>query len=239
MLAYHRPETGINYDSAIPKFTASVATMGFGGSAGMEGASKWVGATIASFLQWRINKLKKLNWFHGRVETTMLAGAAAGIAAIFRAPLTGAIMGIESPYKHDLAHESLIHGLVAASTSYATFICFRPATPYFPINFTYHLHERDLLLCIPVGILGGLLSHVFLGTVSRIKTTWKRWNAHTLIKYLAGGVLIAATALIANRAIGAPVTLQAGLPIANGLLNGKYVLGPASSSCLQSCLPAH
>lgn len=225
VLAYHRPETGINYGSAIPKFTASVATMGFGGSAGMEGASKWVGATIASFLQWRVNKIRKLSWFHGRVETTMLAGAAAGISAIFRAPLTGAIMGIESPYKHDLAHESLIHGLVAASTSYATFICFRPATPYFPISFTYHIHARDLLLCIPVGILGGLLSHVFLGTVGRIKTTWKRWNAHILLKYLAGGVLIAATALIANRAIGAPVTLQAGLPIANGLLNGKYVLG--------------
>ncbi len=224
VLAYHRPEKGINYASAIPKFTASVATMGFGGSAGMEGASKWVGATIASYLQWRINKLKKLKWFHGRVETTMLAGAAAGIAAIFRAPLTGAIMGIESPYKHDLAHESLIHGLVAASTSYATFICFRPATPYFPINFIYHIHERDLLLCIPVGILGGLLSHLFLGSVSRIKTTWKRWNSHTLIKYLAGGALIAATAVIANRAIGAPVTLQAGLPVANDLLNGKYVL---------------
>jgi len=149
VLAYHRPEKGIDYASAIPKFTASVATMGFGGSAGMEGASKWVGATIASFLQWHINRVKRLNWFHGRVETTMLAGAAAGISAIFRAPLTGAIMGIESPYKHDLAHESLIHGLVAASTSYATFICFRPATPYFPISFTYHLHARDLLLCIP------------------------------------------------------------------------------------------
>lgn len=224
VLAYHRPETGIDYRSAVPKFTASVATMGFGGSAGMEGASKWVGASIGSFVQWRINKIKRLSWIHGRVETTMLAGAAAGIAAIFRAPLTGAIMGIESPYKHDLAHESLIHGLVAASTSYATFICFRPARMYFPISFIYHLHTRDLLLCIPVGILGGLLSHLFLGTVGKIKTTWKRWNTHMLVKYLAGGVLLTVVALVANRVVHEPVTLQAGLPIANGLLNGKYVL---------------
>ena len=224
VLAYHRPETGIAYGSAIPKFTASVATMGFGGSAGMEGASKWVGATIGSFLQWRINKVKKLGFLHGRVETIMLAGAAAGIAAIFKAPLTGAIMGIESPYKHDLAHESLIHGLIAASTSYVTYTCFRPSTPYFPIHFTYHLQVRDLLLCLPVGLLGGLLSHVFLWVLGRIKTTWKRWSAPGPLKHLCGGVLVTAVALIAFFTLHAPVTLQAGLPIANGLLNGKYVL---------------
>ena len=62
----------------------------------------------------------------------MLAGAAAGISAIFRAPLTGAIMGVESPYKHDLAHESLIHALVAAATSYATFAFFRLCTRMCP-----------------------------------------------------------------------------------------------------------
>ncbi len=224
VLAYHRPETGIDYGSAIPKFSASVATMGFGGSAGMEGASKWVGGTIASFLQWRINKVKKLKLFHGRVETTMLAGAAAGIAAIFKAPLTGAIMGIESPYKHDLAHESLIHGLVAASTSYATFICFRPSQPYFPVTFTYHLQARDLLLCIPVGIIGGLLSHLFLWTLRRIKLGWKRSAAPTMVKYLVGGILLAALALAGFFVVSEPVTLQAGLPVANALLTGKYTL---------------
>jgi CIC family chloride channel protein len=224
VLAYHRPETGIDYKTAVPKFTASVATMGFGGSAGMEGASKWVGATIGSFLQWRINKVKRLRLLHGRVETIMLAGAAAGISAIFKAPLTGAIMGIESPYKHDLAHESLIHGLVAASTSYVTYTCLRPSTPYFPIHFTYHLQMRDLLLCLPVGLLGGLLSHLFLWVLGRIKTTWKRWGAPGPVKHLCGGVLVAAVALIAYLTLHVPVTLQAGLPIANGLLNGKYVL---------------
>lgn len=222
--AYHRPEAGIDYGTAIPKFSASVATMGFGGSAGMEGASKWVGGTIGSYIQWRINKLKMLKLFHGRVETTMLAGAAAGIAAIFKAPLTGAIMGIESPYKHDLAHESLIHGLVAASTSYATYIFFRPSTPYFPITFTYHLHARDLLLCIPVGILGGLLSHLFLWTLRRIKLAWKRSAAPAMIKYLAGGILLAALAFGGYYVAREPVTLQAGLPVANALLAGKYTL---------------
>jgi chloride channel protein, CIC family len=224
VLAYHRPESGVAFQAAIPKLAASVATMGFGASAGMEGASKWLGGSISSFLQKQINRFSFLRALHGRVETTMLAGAAAGISAIFRAPLTGAIMGVESPYKHDLAHESLIHALVAAATSYATFSFFRPATPYFPIRFVYHLDPRDLLICVPLGLAGGLASHLFLLCLSRIKRTWGRWSAFRVVKLLCGGLIVSAIALSMNYLIGEPATLQAGLPIANKLLNGKYVL---------------
>ncbi len=224
VLAYHRPEAGIAFQSAAPKLAASVATMGFGASAGMEGASKWLGGTISSLIQRQLNRSRFLKAFHGRVETTMLAGAAAGISAIFRAPLTGAIMGVESPYKHDLAHESLVHALVAAATSYATFAFFRPATPYFPIQFTYHLNPRDLLICVPLGLAGGLASHLFLLCLSRIKRTWGRWSAFRVVKLLAGGLIVSAIALSMNYLIGEPATLQAGLPVANKLLNGNYVL---------------
>lgn len=224
VMAYHRPEAGITYGTALPKLAASVATMGFGASAGMEGASKWLGGTISSFVQIHLNRRRALRWFHGKVETTMLAGAAAGISAIFRAPLTGAIMGIESPYKHDLAHESLIHGLIAAATSYATFAYFRPSTPYFPISFDYRLNGWDLLICVPLGIAGGLLSHVFLGSLGRVKRIWGRWNAPGIFKLFAGGVIVSGIALAMYYWTGSPVTLQAGLPVANGLLHGKYTL---------------
>lgn len=223
--AYHNPEVGIEYRTAIPKLAASVATMGFGASAGMEGASKWLGGTISSFIQAQLNQVARLSWLHGKVEITLLAGAAAGISAIFRAPLTGAIMGIESPYKRDLAHESLIHGLVAAATSYATFTLFRPATPYFPIHFAYQLNFSDLLLCVPLGLTGGLASHLFLGLLGRLKWVWARWNAPRIMKTTAGGFIVSLIALGVNAALGAPVTLHAGLPAANQLLNGKFTLG--------------
>lgn len=224
VLAYHRPEAGIRYEQAVPKLVASVATMGFGGSAGMEGASKWLGGTISSFIQRLLNKSHEGRAFHGRVETTMIAGAAAGIAAIFRAPLTGAIMGVESPYKHDLAHESLVHALMASATSYATFSMLRPASSYFPINFTYHIHIRDLLLCVPVGLLGGLCSHIFILLLQGTKRRWATWDIPRAFKTGFGGVLVTAIALISYRVIGEPATLQSGLGVANRLLNGKYVL---------------
>lgn len=222
--AYHRPDQQIDYKSAVPKLAASLATMGFGASAGMEGASKWLGGTVASYLQAKINKHPRLKLFHAKAETTLMVGAAAGIAAIFRAPLTGAIMGIESPYKHDLAHEALIPGLVASATSYATFITLRPATPYFPINFVYHIHLRDLLLCLPLGILGGLASHLFLGLLAKVKRRYNGWTAPRVAKNLAGGVLLSAIAFLAFHLVHSPATLQAGLPVANDLLNGHYVL---------------
>ncbi len=223
--AYHRPEAGIDYASAIPKLAASVATMGFGASAGMEGASKWLGGTISSFIQKMLNRFPALQWLHGAVETTLIAGAAAGIGAIFRAPLTGAIMGIESPYKRDLAHDALVHGLVASATSYATFVFFRPATPYFPIHFAYQLDGRDLLICVPLGIAGGLASHVFLGLLGWVKLVWAGWGAPRFLKTLAGGVIVSLIAFSVKALLGAPVTLHSGLPVANQLLNGKWALG--------------
>lgn len=226
--AYHSPGQGISYSAAIPKLIASIATMGFGCSAGMEGASKWLGATIGSFIQSRLNRIEKASAFHGKLETTLLAGGAAGIGAIFRAPLTGAIMGIESPYKHDLAHEALVHGLVASALSYATFVSLRPATPYFPISFHYQIQVHDLIISGVVGLLAGAMSHVFLGTLSLIKRRSARSSASGLMKYLAGGLVLSALALLSWRILGEPATLQAGLPVANRLLNGRYAL----SACL-------
>jgi CIC family chloride channel protein len=222
--AYHRPDQQMDYKASLPKLTASVATMGFGASAGMEGASKWLGGTITSYLQGKINKHPRLRFLHGKAETTLIIGAAAGIAAIFRAPLTGAIMGIESPYKHDLAHDALIPGLVASATSYATFSFLRPATPYFPINFVYHIHVRDLLLCLPVGILGGLASHLFLGLLAKTKKRYNHSTAPRVAKNFLGGVLLSLLAFLTLHMVHVPGTLQSGLPIANALLNGKYLL---------------
>lgn len=226
--AYHNPEHPLDYKQVAPKLVASMATMGFGCSAGMEGASKWLGGAVAAFIQTMLNRLPRGRALQGKIEITMLAGAAAGIGAIFRAPLTGAIMGIESPYKKDLAHEALIHGLVAAAISYATFSFLRDANPYFPIRFHYQLQIRDLLLCVPVGILAGLLSHLFLACLNRIKQFSAKLNDLWLLNYAIGGIALAVISYSLYFWMGEPASLQAGLPVANKLLNGSY----AAEACL-------
>lgn len=227
--AYHNPEHRLDYKRVLPKLAASTATMGFGCSAGMEGASKWLGGAISAFVQTVLNRIPGMKALHGKVEITMLAGAAAGIGAIFRAPLTGAIMGIESPYKKDLAHDALLHGLVASAVSYATFSLLRDAQPYFPIRFRYDLDVRDLLLCVPVGILAGFTSHLFLACLNLLKKSAANLKAaHWFLSYALGGIALAGISYGLFLVIGEPATLQAGLPVSNRLLGGSY----AAEACV-------
>ena len=224
--AYHEPGEGMPTGTAPGKLAASLATLGLGGSAGMEGASKWLGATIGSFVQSALNRLGfgALRW---NTKTTLLAGGSAGIAAIFRAPLSGAIMGVESPYKHDLAHEALLPALVASATSFWAFTRLRPATPYFPVSFHYTLDSRDLLVAVPLGLVAGLGSHAFLWTLARLRRRFEGLGAPVYVRTAIGGVLLVGLALASHRLLGKPVTLGAGLPVANELLAGRYVLWAA------------
>jgi len=224
--AYHEPGEGMPTGTAPGKLVASIATLGLGGSAGMEGASKWLGATIGSFAQTTLNRLgvPALRW---NTKTTLLTGGSAGIAAIFRAPLSGAIMGVESPYKHDLAHEALLPALVASATSFWAFTRLRPSTPYFPVDLHYTLASRDLLVAIPLGVVAGLASHAFLWTLSRLRGRFEGLRAPIWIRTALGGALLVGVAWASLALLGSPVSLGAGLPVANALLAGKYALWAA------------
>ena len=51
----------------------------------------------------------------------MVAGAAAGVSAIFKAPATGAVFALEVPYRGDFARRMLLPALVASATGYFAF----------------------------------------------------------------------------------------------------------------------
>ncbi len=52
----------------------------------------------------------------------LVAGAAAGFAAIFKAPATGAVFALEVPYQDDLARRMLLPALVSSASSYLVFV---------------------------------------------------------------------------------------------------------------------
>ncbi|MBR1870690.1 MAG: chloride channel protein [Kiritimatiellae bacterium] len=126
--AYHRRGGHIT-STAIPvKSIASAMTVGLGGSAGYEGPMTLVGAacgcTISRVLHLGIRQKRIL----------MAAGLAAGISALFRAPLAGAIFGAEIFYSSsDMEYETILPGFVASAVAYTVFCCFFGWAPLLPM----------------------------------------------------------------------------------------------------------
>ena len=88
--AFHNKKGEIRKRVPLVKTIASAITIGSGGSAGREGPSAMLGATIGSLC----SKFLKLGERERRKIVSAAAGA--GIAAIFKSPLGGAFFGIET-----------------------------------------------------------------------------------------------------------------------------------------------
>ena len=126
ILAYHRQQGRVS-PSVIPvKALSSALVIGSGGSAGSEGPITQIGAGCGSLLA---------DWLHLDVRERrmlMAAGLAAGVGAIFRAPLAGAIFATEIFYSGlDLEYEVMMPSIVASSLAYSVFALFFGWQPLF------------------------------------------------------------------------------------------------------------
>jgi len=111
--AFHRRAGHIGGLAPLAKFLASIATIGFGGSAGREGPMAQIGGGIASVLSRLFNSPIRLQ------RTAVLIGMASGIGAMFKAPLGASVFAIEVIYRRDFEAEALIPAFIAALTGYA------------------------------------------------------------------------------------------------------------------------
>ena len=98
------------------KLVASAITIGSGGSGGREGPAAQISAGFGS----HAGQLAASRRRSDR-RIAVAAGMGAGIGAIFRAPLGGAVMAAEILYLHDLEVEALIPGLIASIVGYSVF----------------------------------------------------------------------------------------------------------------------
>lgn len=114
--AYHYHQGAIRGRVPLVKLVASAITLGFGGSGGREGPIAQIGAGFGSFL----GGFLRLRAAERRV--LMAAGMGAGIAAIFRAPLAGALFAAEVLYRSpDFESDVIIPACLASVTAYSTF----------------------------------------------------------------------------------------------------------------------
>ena len=124
--AYHQ-HGGYITSTVVPiKSIASVLTVGSGGSAGYEGPVTLIGAACGSVVARTLNLTVRAR------RILMAAGLAAGIAALFQAPLAGAIFGFEIFYSSsDVEYETVLPCFIAAPISYTIYAYFFGWQPLF------------------------------------------------------------------------------------------------------------
>jgi CIC family chloride channel protein len=99
----------------------------------------------------------------------LISGAAAGMSAVFRAPLTGIVFALEMPYKDDLAHEALLPSLIASVVAYATLVSIVGAQPLFGFAGSTSFRARDVWWSALLGAGIGLIAIVFDITFRRVR----------------------------------------------------------------------
>lgn len=114
--AFHYRQGRIPLRVPFVKLLASAVTIGTGGSGGREGPIAQIGAGFGSF----VGRLFRLRPAECRI--LMAAGMGAGVAAIFRAPLAGALFAAEVLYRStDFESEVIVPAALASTAAYCTF----------------------------------------------------------------------------------------------------------------------
>jgi len=116
--AFHRQGGVIRPVVPLVKGATSILTIAAGGSAGQEGPISQLGAGMGSFIA------QKLRLTARQRRILLLAGAAGGLGAIFRAPLGGAITAVEVLYSEDFEAEALLPAVISSVVAYTLFTLF-------------------------------------------------------------------------------------------------------------------
>lgn len=184
--SYHEHRGDIDMRPFFPKLLAAITTVGFGGSAALEGPSIYGGGAIGSWL-WA--KLRRLRLDERDRRIMLICGAAAGMSAVFRAPLTGIVFALEMPYRDDLAHEALLPSLIASVVSFVTLSSFLGATPLFNFVGARTFDRHDLYWSALLGLLIGLIAMGFVVTFRRARAFFVNWGIPHWLKLALGGLL--------------------------------------------------
>ncbi len=191
---FHARDQRLALRAAPAKVLAAVATLGFGTPLGYEGPSIYLGAVIGSGLQRRLSRL-----FSRRdAKVLLVAGAAAGVAAIFKAPATGALFALEVAYQDDLARNMLLPALIGAASGYVTFATLISAAPLLAIKGAPPFDLVDLGGALVIGILAGLGARGFAFLVRTAKQLHARVNPFVgaaVAGLIIGLVVVAARAI--------------------------------------------
>lgn len=161
--AFHQQEGHIAPSVPVMKVSTSILTIAAGGSAGREGPISLLGAGCGSWLAGKLRLTAKER------RILLLAGAAGGLGAIFRAPLGGALTAVEVIYREDFEAEALLPSIISSVVSYSLFTLVFGAEPIFGIPSFEFSDLRELPLYALLGLVCAATGWFYVRTFRFIK----------------------------------------------------------------------
>ncbi|GAP15977.1 chloride channel protein EriC [Longilinea arvoryzae] len=215
---------------ALPvKTLAAALSIGSGASVGPEDPSVQIGANLASGLG------QRLRLTDARMRSLVAAGAAAGIAAAFNAPIAGVFFAVEIILGE--ISGGLLSTVVLASVSSAVLTqAVSGSQPAFRVPaYAYH-SALELPAYLALGIAAGVISIVYIRLLDGARGWFKRLPLPRWLHPAAAGLAVGLAGLVLPGILGVGYgsieailggkSLGVGLLLA--LLIGKLVLTPIS-----------
>ena len=162
-LAKKNPYQVFPFLTSLGKVAACVLTIGFGGSVGVEGPGKWLGAAVGLQAHRLLASLSRL-WVpmrHLKIPPLVMvrSGAGAALASVFRAPLSGALLAVE--YNGRIDPVSLVPCLVAAASGYVAFASANGLKPLLPMPALPPLGAKEIGFALILGLMAGFVANIF------------------------------------------------------------------------------
>jgi H+/Cl- antiporter ClcA/predicted transcriptional regulator len=180
---------------AILKPISSALSIGTGGPFGAEGPIIMTGGALGSLFA---------QFFHLSAterKTLLVAGAAAGMTAIFGTPVAAVLLAVEL-LLFEWKPRSFIPVVAAALTA----TCWRPllfgTAPLFPFATSLALPWWGLIACAGVGVVAGLQSGLLTKLLYLLEDAFEHLPIHWMWWPALGGLAVGLGGLVEPRALG-------------------------------------
>lgn len=211
--AYHHKGGVLRRRLIWAKPLASIMTLGTGGAGGREGPTMLIGGAVGSL----VGRLLRLGMRERRI--LMVAGVAAGIAAVFRTPLGAALLAVEFLYRDDFESDALVPAILASVIAYSVVISIFGESILFAHAPRYPFTPGHLPLYALLAVFLAAMAHLSLHVMSGLKRAMARLPGPAWLRPAWGGLFlglfVTPVVMLVGDLIGSP---GQGL----GLLGGGY-----------------
>ena len=208
---------------ALLKPLSSAISIGTGGPFGAEGPIIMTGGALGSLFA------QAFHLSAAERKTLLVAGAAAGMAAIFATPLAAVLLAVEL-LLFEWKPRSFIPVAAACAVAAALRVPLLGPGPIFPIVAHPAMSWQELACSVPVGIVAGFGSGLLTWLVYTAEDGFAKLPFHYMWWPIIGGFFVGLGGLFFPRALGVGYDTIADL--LSGHLTGTVLLGLMSTKAL-------